>query len=442
MRHSTVSLLILYLLLFPVFIFSQFSSPSWVDNACIYEVNIRQFSEDGTFEAFEKELPRLKEMGIDVIWLMPIHPIGELNRKGSMGSYYAVRDYKKVNSEFGDLNSFKSLVQSTHELGLKIIIDWVANHSSPDNIWIEQGKLDWYTLDSLGNIQPTIGTDWWDVADLNYNNQDMRKEMIESMKYWVKECDIDGFRCDVAGWVPIDFWVDARKQIEQIKPIFFLAEAEGNELCQAFDMTYGWEFHHIMNELYQGNKTKLDFYEYFSRTQNSPCPQMHFTSNHDENSWNGTVGERLGESKELFAVMSSVVGGMPLIYNGQETSLNKRLKFFEKDAIDWSKMDLVDFYSQIFELKKSNAALSLINRSQIDFIPIDSSPNLLGFYRKYGNDIIICFFNLGNESGSFTLPEVWEFKGRYKELHTGKGICLKKNKSIEIPAWGYKVYYR
>ena len=135
MRYSPLSLLILYLLIFPVFLFAQFSSPSWIDNACIYEVNIRQFSEEGTFGAFEKELPRLKSMGIDVIWLMPIHPIGELNRKGAMGSYYAVRDYKKVNPEFGDLNSFKSLVQSTHELGLKIIIDWVANHSSPDNIF-------------------------------------------------------------------------------------------------------------------------------------------------------------------------------------------------------------------------------------------------------------------------------------------------------------------
>jgi glycosidase len=195
----------------------------WSKNASIYEVNVRQFSKEGTFKALEKELPRLKEMGVDILWLMPINPIGVKNRKGSLGSYYAVKDYMAVNPEFGTKADFDQLVKAAHALNLKIIIDWVANHTSPDNIWVEQGHKDWYTLDSTGNLQPTIGTDWWDVADLNYDNEDMRKAMIESMKFWVKTSDIDGFRCDVADWVPVDFWNDARKELDAIKPVFMLA---------------------------------------------------------------------------------------------------------------------------------------------------------------------------------------------------------------------------
>ena len=238
---------------------SQLKTPDWVKNATIYEVNVRQFSPQGTFAEVEKQLPRLEKMGIDIIWLMPIHPIGQLNRKGSLGSYYAVQDYRDINPEFGSHEDLMNLVQTAHKLQMKVIIDWVANHTSPDNIWVQEGKLDWYTLDSLGKIQPTIGTDWWDVADLNYDNQELRKEMISCMEYWVREFDIDGFRCDVAGWVPMDFWNDARAALNQIKPIFMLAEAEGKEFHSAFEMTYGWEFHHIMNEVAQGKKMQLIF---------------------------------------------------------------------------------------------------------------------------------------------------------------------------------------
>ena len=216
-------------------------APEWTKNATIYEVNIRQFTPEGTFAAFQAHLPRLKEMGVDILWLMPIHPIGELNRKGSLGSYYAVRDYKGVNPEFGTIDDFRMLVKEAHKQGFKLIIDWVANHSSPDNNWVSEGHKDWYTLDSLGNLQPTIGTDWWDVADLNYDNNEMRNAMIDAMKYWVQETDIDGFRCDVAASVPMDFWNECRNQLDKLKPVFMLAEAEGPELHSAFDMTYAWE---------------------------------------------------------------------------------------------------------------------------------------------------------------------------------------------------------
>ena len=420
----------------------QFKSVDWIKSASIYEVNIRQFSEKGTFHEFEQQLPRLKNMGIDVIWLMPIHPIGSENRKGGLGSYYAVRDYKKINPEFGTLEDFKQLVNKTHQLGMKIIIDWVANHSSPDNVWLDQGHKEWYTLDSLGEVQPTIGTDWWDVADLNYDNPEMRKEMISSMKYWVSETDIDGFRCDVAGWVPVDFWVEARKEIERVKPVFMLAEAEGAQLYSAFDMTYGWEFHHIMNELYQGNKGVEDVYTYFDKkTQSSSQLQLHFTSNHDENSWNGTVMERLGDSRFLFAVLSAAVDGMPLIYNGQESSLDKRLKFFDKDTIDWSKMDLVEFYKKILSLKKTNSGL-WAGEGQMDLLTnVFDDITVLAFKRTNAKNEVICIFNLSSQYAIFTNDTKYRYR-KYTDLFSNQKVNLKRKKTISLGPWDYRVYYK
>jgi len=274
-------------------------APEWSKNAVIYEVNIRQFTPEGTFAAFQRHLPRLKAMGVDIIWLMPVHPIGIKNRKGGLGSYYAVKDYKGVNPEFGEEEDFTNLVNATHEQGMKLIIDWVANHSSPDNVWLDEGKKEYYTLDSTGNLQPTIGTDWWDVADLNYENKEMRSRMIDAMKFWVDKYGIDGFRCDVAGWVPIDFWKEMRVELDKVKDLFFLAEAEEPLMHEAFHMTYGWEFHHIMNKIAQGKEGKAAIIKYLEEQPNKYKPEdirMQFTSNHDENSWNGTEMERLGDA--------------------------------------------------------------------------------------------------------------------------------------------------
>jgi hypothetical protein len=422
----------------------QFKSLDWIKSASIYEVNIRQFSEEGSFREFEKHLPRLKSMGIDVIWLMPIHPIGSENRKGGLGSYYAVKEYKKVNPEFGTLEDFKKLVNKAHELGMKIILDWVANHSSPDNIWLEHGHKDWYTLDSLGNIQPTLGTDWWDVADLNYDNAEMRKEMISSMKYWISETDIDGFRCDVAGWVPIDFWVEARKELESVKPVFMLAEAEGSQMYEAFDMTYGWEFHHIMNQIFQGDKGIEDIYTYFNKdSKNSSQLQMHFTSNHDENSWNGTVMERMGDSRFAFAVLAATIEGMPLIYNGQETSLDKRLRFFDKDTINWAKMDLVEFYTKIFALKESNSALWIgEGQGRMELLTnVFDDYSVLAFKRINAKNEVICIFNLSSEEVNFTNDVEYKYR-KYTDLFSNQKVNLKRKKTMSFGPWEYRVYYK
>ena len=418
-------------------------APDWAKNATIYEVNIRQFTNEGTFRAFEDHLPRLKEMGVDIIWLMPIHPIGVKNRKGSLGSYYAVKDYTAVNPEFGKFEDFKNLVAKVHELDMKIIIDWVANHSSPDNVWVEQGHKEWYTLDSTGNLQPTIGTDWWDVADLNYDNLEMRKEMIESMKFWLKSADIDGFRCDVAGWVPMDFWVDAKTQLDEVKPIFFLAESEGIDQHQAFHMTYAWEFHHIMNKVAQGTENVQSIISYFEREENYPnhAFRMNFTSNHDENSWNGTEMERLGKARMVMAVMASTIMGMPLIYNGQETSLDRRLQFFEKDSIIWDKMDLVDFYTTLNNLHHTNQALW--NGEHGGFPQIVSSKkeeNVLSYIREKNGDKVLVVMNLSPEAKPYKMKNK-KIKGIYTDLFSNEEVSVKSKLSGNLAPWSYRVLH-
>ena len=411
-----------------------------INASVIYEVNVRQFSKEGTFTEVQKALPRLKEMGVDVLWLMPINPIGVKNRKGSLGSYYAVKDYKGVNPEFGTLSDFKSLVKEAHNQGMRLIIDWVANHSSPDNVWLDQGHKDWYTLDSTGNVQPTIGTDWWDVADLNYDNQEMRKEMISSMKYWVKECDIDGFRCDVAGWVPMDFWIQARKELETVKPLFMLAESEGADQHQAFDMTYGWEFHHIMNKIAQGKAEPAEIQTYLAKDKEYPknAIRMYFTSNHDENSWNGTEMERMGDARFVMAVLSYAMNGMPLIYNGQETSLDRRLLFFEKDQINWDKMDLVLFYTTLNSLK-NNVCLAADRTNSLIRTELVNNGKVLIIHRTSVNALgseVVFYLNLSKEAQAVTGPT--DSKAKFTNVFTGKCFKIKK-KPIELSPWGYLV---
>ena len=431
-----------FISLFVFAIHAQVKTPEWVSNATIYEVNVRQFTPEGTFAAFEKELPRLKAMGVDILWLMPIHPIGELNRKGSLGSYYAVRDYRGINPEFGTHEDFSRLVAAAHQLGMKIIIDWVANHTSPDHLWIEEGRLDWYTLDSMGKVQPTIGTDWWDVADLNYDNEELRSEMIECMSYWVRDFNIDGYRCDVAGWVPMDFWTRARASLDQIKPVFMLAEAEGNELYSAFEMTYGWEFHHIMNDVAKGKKNAADIQTYFGKTElPSHAFQMHFTSNHDENSWNGTEMERMGEARFAMAVLAATIHGMPLVYNGQETSLDRRLKFFDKDSINWEKMDLVDFYTQLLKLHQKNEALR-VGEGQVapKFLSTPEQSDVLIYTRERNDSKVLVVLNLSNQSKKIALPAA--AAGSYTNLFTQKMQVFKDKENLSLAPWGYAVYVR
>lgn len=421
----------------------KFNPPEWSYNKAIYEVNIRQYSKEGNFKAFEKRLPDLKKLGADILWLMPIHPIGKENRKGSLGSYYSVQDYKAVNPEFGTLDEFKSLVKLIHKMGMYVIVDWVANHTAWDIIWIEEHP-EYYTMDSLGNII-SPNPDWTDVADLNYDNTALWDEMINSLKFWVEECDIDGYRCDVAGMVPIKFWIEARTELQKIKPVFMLAEWDTPEVHLAFDMTYDWEVHKIMNQIAKREKTAVDLKNQLLNEEREFSEndfRMQFTSNHDENSWNGTVFERLGDGVEAFAVLSCVIPDMPLVYTGQEAGNNKRLSFFEKDTVQWKEYELFDIYSKIITLKKNNKALFNGDRGgKMVFLECKSKENIFAFTRSSGKDKVLAIFNLSDQPQEFELTGK-SLQGSYKNFFTGKLESFVSKVSINLNPWEYRIYIK
>ncbi|HBI01719.1 MAG TPA: alpha-amlyase, partial [Flavobacterium sp.] len=338
----------------------QVQHPEWSKNAAIYQLNTRQFSAEGTFRAAQKELPRLKEMGIDIIWLMPINPIGEKNRKGTLGSPYSVKDYYGVNPEFGTLDDLKAFVKEAHQLGLYVILDWVANHTAWDNNLVTEHP-EWYKRDYKGNFRPTPWWDWDDIIDLDYSKPELRKYMTEAMKYWVKEADIDGYRCDVAGFVPIDFWDNLRVELDAIKPVFMLAEWESRDMhANAFDMTYAWSWNEKLHKICKGQANVNELYIYYSWNESffpNNSIRMTFVSNHDKNAWEGTMWEQFGDGLEAAIVLSVVGDGMPLIYNGQEAGEPKRLAFFEKDPIIWKQHPIGDLYKKLFTLMKQNTAL-------------------------------------------------------------------------------------
>jgi len=436
---------------------AQPSTPEWAANATIYEMNVRQFTPEGTFAKAQGHLQRLADMGIEIVWVMPIHPIGELNRKGTLGSYYAVRDYREINPEFGTKADFQNFVNAAHELGLKVIIDWVANHTSPDNVWIEQGHLDWYTLDSNGQVQPTLGTDWWDVADLNYDSREMREAMTQAMEYWVREFDIDGYRCDVAEWVPLDFWEDVRERLDSIKPVFMLAEAENEELHNhAFDMTYGWSFHAFMNQMAKGEKNVTDLITHFRKNERRRFPahayRMHFTSNHDENSWNGTTTERLGDARLTYAVLAATIHSMPLVYNGQESDNQERLEFFEKDTIHWGDYPLQDFYSKLLHLNQENCALANDSAARYPyFFGRDTITDRAVAYLRVGmadgamlkDDMVVVFLNFSDRPVTVQYDSKADLSGKYKELFTGdKYTFTSFSGELELAPYEYRVYLK
>ena len=418
---------------------------AWTRNANIYEVNIRQYTPEGTINAFTKHMPRLKEMGVDILWVMPVFPISEKNRKGSMGSYYAVADYRAVNPEFGTLNDLKNMVTKAHEMGMHVILDWVANHTGWDNILMTEHP-DFYTKNDAGEMIMPEGTDWSDTADLNYDNKEMRDYMIGSLKYWLEKADVDGFRCDVAGMVPTDFWEKARKDLDAIKPVFMLAEDGGHELLEnAFDMGYGWDFHHIMNEIAKGEKNANDIEALFAKIDTvfpADAYLMNFITNHDENSWNGTVKERMGDAGNTFAVLTFTMPGMPLIYGGQEAGMDKRLKFFEKDTIDWSNKTLEPFYKQLLDLKSTNKALQNgVKGGKRVRIPSDKNEAVYAFTREAGGDKVLVVLNLTAKAQEFTLSAE-ALAGNYKEYFNGEETKFTAEKKMTLNAWEYKVFLK
>jgi glycosidase len=415
--------------------------PEWSRNAVIYEVNLRQFTPEGTLTAFREHLPRLKEMGVDILWFMPVHPVGLENRKGGLGSYYSVKDYKGLDPAYGSLEDFRAMVQEAHSLGMYVILDWVANHTSWDN-QLMTDHPEWYLRDSTGKVQSPY--DWTDVAELDFDQQGLWDYMAGAMEFWVKDYGVDGFRCDVAMMVPHEFWQYAITRLQKTKNVFMLAEAEDVYLHDsAFHMTYAWNLHHMFNKIVKGEMNADSLRAYISKDKEKFPPdayRMIFTSNHDENSWNGTEYERLGDAVEAMTVLSYTLPGMPLIYSGQEAGMTKRLRFFDKDTIPWQEHPMRQLYTDLGQLKHTHP--SLLNGEpggEIRFVEGADPGDQLAFVRTKDGAELLVIVNLSPEVVGLSLDMASD--ATWVPLGSDQGITLDMLPSSLGP-WQYQVLVR
>jgi len=431
----------------------NFPEPEWVRSAVLYECNVRQFSPSGDFAGVRAALPRLRDLGIDVLWIMPIHPIGVERRKlnpGDEGSPYSVRDYLAVNPDFGTEADFKKLVSEAHALGLKVILDWVPNHTSWDSEWkkshpeyFTQYKGE-FTVPLNENGQPI--DDWSDVCDLDYGNPATRKAMINAMQYWLKNCDIDGFRVDMAGLVPNDFWKEARPALDSIKPVFMLSEWQDEpahfESC--FQVNYGWKWKDVTKDIATGkqNAQSLDtLLRFLNRFYPAGYSQLYFTQNHDENSWNGTETELYGEAADVFNILAFTWQGMPMLYNGQEAGLNQRLAFFKKDPIRWKNMEKTPFFQKLCDLRHNNRALwSGQHGGKLEKIATDRDDQVYAFTREKTGDRLVVVMNLSQKPCTVTLrPDDAVVSEAYLSVFGASTVQLTKDMQLNLKPWEYLV---
>ncbi len=419
--------------------------PAWSYSATLYEMNIRQLTTEGTINAARQRLPFLREMGIDILWLMPIYPIGEVDRKGTLGSYYSIADYCDVCSEFGTLDDFDAFLTEAHQLGFKVILDWVANHTARDAKWITEREADWYERDEHGAA--LVPWDWSDTAKLNYANHDVWQGQIDAMKFWIGR-GVDGFRCDMAMLVPIEFWQEVSVALHAIKPdVFMLAEAEElNLFNRAFDACYAWELHHLMCDVAQGNRRADALRDHLYASQsNYPrwAMKMSFTSNHDENSWQGTEQSRFGAALEVMNVFTFVVpGSMPLIYTGQEVGYDHSFEFFDRDSIPESQYQTsatTELYRKLIEMKHSHTSLRGGEQGG-EWYTINNNAEdcLLILVRETSEDRIVAIMNMS----PYTINACYNtgvYEGAYKNALTGEDFYLPTYVDEVMGGWQYRV---
>ncbi len=412
--------------------------PAWIMQGNIYEVNVRQYTHEGTFKAFGKHLDRLKKMGVQTLWFMPINPISKVDRKGSLGSYYAVSDYTALNPEFGNLAEWKALVNSIHQMGMKVIIDWVPNHTGGDNRWLREHP-DFFVKDSTGKA--AIAKDWADTRQLDYANPVMQDSMIEAMKYWVRISNIDGFRCDVAWNVPGSFWTRCIGELKKMKTMFFLAEGDNSYLPKSgFDAVYPWRMFHMMVKVANGERPAFAL-DSIQREDDTLYPkntiQMYFTSNHDENSWNkADFGTFPGAAHAPFAVFTQTMSkGVPLIYSGQEVPVLRAIEFFEKDPIEFLEFKRSAFYQKLLYLRRDNPALA----ANASFKKINTSEDqsIYAFVREKSGKKVLVVLNLSSKEQRFTILDK-TLSGSPTNLFKGKKEPLPGSWKME--PWGYAVY--
>lgn len=423
-----------------------YETPDWLKNSTIYQINTRQFTSEGTLIAAQQQLPRLKKLGIDVIWLMPIHPIGEKNRKGTLGSPYAVKDYFSVNPEIGTKEDLKNFISSAHQMGMYVILDWVANHTAWDNM-LTKNNPEYFVTDHKGDYIPTLWFDWNDIIDLNFSNAALQDYMVEAMKYWVEEYDIDGYRCDAAGLVPNSFWQRVNKELKQIKPVFMLAEWEGPQFYEhGFDATYAWSWWDTMHKIAKGEATANAFNSYYAWNDGyypNDAMRLLYVSNHDVNAWESTQFEAFGDALTAAITLSVVSEGIPMIYNGQEAGNTKRLAFFERDPIQWQTHPISELYQQLFALKKSNSAL-WNGKWGARMIPIKNSNNeaILSFVRENNDDKVVAVFNLSAQSQTVSLLDSKLVEGTYKIFGSNEIQELSTETVLRLQPWESNVFIR
>ncbi len=428
----------------PTTMMNRFKPVEWAHTTNVYEVNVRQYTTEGTFNAFAKELPRLKEMGVQTLWFMPITPIAQKNKKGTMGSYYACSDYVSINPEFGTLDDFKQLVKQAHAQGFKVIIDWVANHTGWDHVWTKTHP-EYFEKDTATNdFKIASGMD--DIIELDFNNPALRRAMIDAMKFWITECDIDGFRCDLAFWVELPFWKEARKELDAVKPLFWLGEfdeLDTPEYGEAFDASYSWTWMHKTKEFYQEKKSLDSLYTVLKKYDDLGDSTMRawFTTNHDENSWNGTEYEKYGDMAKALAVFSATWNGVPLLYSGQELPNKKRIEFFEKDVIAWKgNYELQSFYKTLLGLHTTHPALRGGDATVQTFrIKTDAAKNVFAYLRKKDDKEVLVILNLSPENLKAELIDEM-VKGSFKNVFSGVAHDFSSERKLSMKAWEYLVF--
>ena len=421
----------------------------WSYSAVLYEMNVRQLTPEGTLRAAMERLEFLRDLGIDAIWLMPVYPIGEENRKGELGSYYSIRDYKAINPEFGTIEDFDAFVAKAHSLGMKVLLDWVANHTARDAKWLHTKPADWYEREADGTAK--VPWDWTDTAKLNYANHDVWRGQIDAMRFWIEKHNVDGFRCDMAMLVPIEFWQEATRILHAIKPdVFMLAEAEElNLFDRAFDMGYAWEIHHMMCDIAKGERRVWDLrntmYADRERYPNSAMKMM-FTSNHDENSWSGSEFDRFGAAREAMTALTFVwEAAMPLIYTGQEVGYDHSFEFFERDYIPAEKYlanEDTELYRKLIALKHSQPALQAGERGGRTIeIENNAKDCLIPFVRESGDSRVVAIMNLS----PYTIHADYNngiYAGEYTNAITGEKVLLPVHLEQDIEPWGYTILYK
>jgi len=433
-------------------------TPEWAKKSTIYEVNVRQFTPEGTFAAFREHLPRLQALGVDILWFMPIHPIGVKNRKGTLGSYYSVQCFRKINPEFGTEEEFKDLVREIHSLGMRIILDFVPNHTAPDHRWVTENP-DWYIWREDGTLY--YKHDWYDIAQLNWANPEVADAILADMLFQITEWNIDGFRQDVAGYVPVQFWERARREFDAIRPTFHLAEDENFSvfLHRAFDANYTWHLSNtLMNRIAQGRpgydvSSIMRWHHEDIRRVPRRAFRMMFTSNHDENSWAGTEFDRMGDAKATMAVLTfTFENSFPLIYNGQEAGHNRMLEFFENDSIDWDgprAADWTDFYTTLVAMKRNNEALWNGEwGARMVRVNTNEQNRVLAFTREKNGNRVFTIMNMSNRPVTFTFEgdgfvgqytEVIRGTGNYFTTNSGNRVTFTANQTMSMDAWSYQV---